>query len=98
MRNQSRKITEVIQDFLLNLYKTGKDFTFLKHLGFSLLPITSSFILSVPDMFAQTEKESMLINMTVGTTFPSKNHHLKNGKEPCELLLNIVGLYPTVGA
>ena len=33
--------------------------------------------------------------MTVGTTFPSKNHHLKNGKEPCKLpyLTHLISLY-----
>ena len=34
---------------------TGSDFTFLKHLGFADLPITSNFDFFVPDMLAQTK-------------------------------------------
>ena len=46
-------------------------------------PFYFFFLSILSRMFGQ-----IICNMTVGTTFPSKNHHLKNGKEPCELLLN----------
>ena len=49
----------VIHAFLLCLYVTSNDLTFLKHLGFSDYPMTNSLVLSVPVMLAQSKIESL---------------------------------------
>ena len=45
------KISDVIQAFMLALYWTGRDLTFLKHRGLTALPMTSMGSLSLPSMF-----------------------------------------------
>ena len=48
--SQSFQMSPVIHAFPLALYSTGRVFTFLKHLGFLLLPITGGLSFSLPSM------------------------------------------------
>ena len=53
------KISDVIQAFMLALYWTGRDLTFLKHRGLTALPMTSMGSLSLPSMFVHVISVSL---------------------------------------